>query len=213
MECDIFHFILVHLKIMQVSSFKLDFPEHSSGARLSQGSWNWAGPYLPVEEKGPVWGSTKVSWQDSQGGLLCARPSLLCPKAPGHDPQAPWGGLRQIPGRAWALGQGLSQEEREGPRVCVGGAGEAGKWEFLAALATIQRVQGWAWSGDGGARLTRAGHCASHWGRGHRSAWNRQRSAVKTWTGDLGWAPAGRRYSFLRLTFEAYLSWPRGLAP
>lgn len=99
-----------------------------------------------------MWGSTKVNWQDSQGGLLCAWPSLLCPKAPGHDLKAPWGWLEtEIPGRAWASGQGLSREEREGPRI-----GWAGKWEFLAALATIQWVQGWAWSGDGGSWLTTA---------------------------------------------------------
>lgn len=81
-------------------------------------------------------------------------PPHSAPKAPGHDLKAPWGWLEtEIPGRAWAPGQGLSQEEREGPH-----SGWAGEWEFLAALATIQRVQGCAWSCDRGARVTMAGH-------------------------------------------------------
>lgn len=94
------------------------------------------------------------------------------PGPPGFAPELlamtcrpPEAGVRPRFRAAWAPGQGLSQEEGEGLHT-----GWAGKREFLVALATIQRVQGRAWSSDRGARLTMAGHCTGHWVRGHGPA-------------------------------------------
>lgn len=115
----------------------------------------------------------------------------------------------EIPGRAWALGQGLSQEEREGPHV-----GWAGGWEFLAALAAIQWAQGWAWSRDRGARLTLAGHHTSPWGRGHSPGVGGAERGPQGRPGlGFGRAPAGHRRWSLCPAFKACVTWPHCLHP
>jgi hypothetical protein len=64
---------------------------------------------------------TGLNQGTQQGSLVtsfCEGSFMLCPTAPGffHLTSPDWAEA-DIPGRAWALGQGLSEEEREGPPI------------------------------------------------------------------------------------------------